>query len=119
MQFKDSDLKIQNGDVVVIKGDEKNRGEWSIGIVEKLIEGKDGIVRAARIRTRKTHIERAVQLLYPLELSCDRTEEVERDGEVELNPQAKVFQPKRRAAEVAKETVRETFRYEDKELEDD
>ena len=46
-------------------------------------------------------------------------EEVERDGEVELNPQTKVFQPKRRAAEVAKETVRETFRYEDKELEDD
>ena len=118
LQFKDSEPKIREGDVIVIKGDEKNRGEWSIGIVEKLIEGKDGIVRAARIRTRKTHIERALQLLYPLELSCDRTEEVEREGEVELNPQAEEFRPKRRAAEVAKETVRETFRYEDKELED-
>ena len=63
MKFKDSELKTQKGDVVVITGDEKNRGEWSIGIVEKLIEGKDGIVRAARIQTRKTHIERAVQLL--------------------------------------------------------
>ena len=119
MKFKDSNLKIQIGDVVVIKGDEKNRGEWSIGIVEKLSEGRDGIVRGARIRTRKTHIERAVQLLYPLELSCDRIERVEREGDVELNPQAEVFRPKRRAAEVAKEAVKETFRYEDKELEDD
>ena len=119
LKFKDTDLKIQTGEVVMIKGDEKNRGEWSIGIVEKLIEGKDGIVRAARIRTRKTHIERAVQLLYPLELSCDRTERVEQEGDVDLNPQAEIFLPKRRAAEVATETVRETFRYEDKELEDD
>ena len=109
---------VSEGDVVFIHGDDKNRGKWSIGLVEKLIEGKDGIVRAARIRTRKAHIERELQLLYPLELSCDHTEKVEREGEVELNPQAEKLRPIRRAAEVPKESVRETFHSEHEELEE-
>ena len=29
--------RLQEGDVVLIKGDEKNRGKWKIGIVDKLI----------------------------------------------------------------------------------
>ena len=56
---------VNKGAVVLIQGDDKNGGKCSIGIVRKIIEGKDGIVRAARIRTRKTHKERALQLLYP------------------------------------------------------
>ncbi len=104
--------------MIVIKGDQKNRGQWSIGIVESLIIGKDGIVRAARIRTRKTRIERAIQLLYPLELSCDRSEGYENNRE-ELNPQAREFRLKMKTAEIARETMKETFDYEDRELEDD
>ncbi|KAK3725717.1 hypothetical protein QZH41_006737, partial [Actinostola sp. cb2023] len=38
---KELDLKI--GDVVLIQSDERNRGKWNIGIVEKLIEGRDGV----------------------------------------------------------------------------
>ncbi|KAK3752127.1 hypothetical protein QZH41_019249, partial [Actinostola sp. cb2023] len=39
---KELDLKI--GDVVLIQSDERNRGKWNIGIVDKLIEGRDGVV---------------------------------------------------------------------------
>ena len=63
-------LKI--GDVVIIKGDEKNRGYWKIGIVTKLHVGTDGITRSVTLRAGKSYLERAVQHLYPLELSCDR-----------------------------------------------
>ena len=37
------------GEVVIIKSDEKNRGKWKIGIVEKVIRGIDGVVRGAKI----------------------------------------------------------------------
>ena len=48
-----------------------NRNLWRLGIVENLIEGKDGIVRAAKLRCGKVNLEREVQHLYPMELHCD------------------------------------------------
>ena len=63
------------GDVVILKTDEKSRGKWPLGTIEELIVGKDGVVRAAKVRTRKNQLERAIQHLFPLELSCDRKSE--------------------------------------------
>ena len=62
---------------------------------------------------------RAVQLLYPLELSCDIKKAIQEGGLETLNPKAPEFRPRQRAAEIARETVRETFSYENKELYDD
>ena len=59
------------GDVVIIKGEERNRNLWRLGIVTELFKGKDRIVRAAEIRCGKPELERAVQHLYPMELHCD------------------------------------------------
>ena len=56
----------QVGEVVIIKGEEKNRGKWKLGIEENLIAGRDCLVRAAILRARKSHLERPVQHLYPL-----------------------------------------------------
>ena len=33
------------GEVVLVVGDKKNRGEWKKGKVTRLIQGKDGVVR--------------------------------------------------------------------------
>eukprot|EP00795_Rhopilema_esculentum_P015887 gene15887-7219_t len=44
-------LTHQEKDVVLIHADDKNRGKWRIGIVECLIKGRDGVVRAARVKT--------------------------------------------------------------------
>ena len=73
-------LKYHNGeshlavvDVVLIKSTERNRNCWPLGIVERLIVGRDGIVRGAKLKTGKSFIERGVQQLYPIELSCDRS----------------------------------------------
>ena len=60
------------GNVILIKAEERNRGRWRFGIVEQLIQGRDGAVRGAPLRAGKSYLERPVQYLYPLELSCDR-----------------------------------------------
>ena len=64
-------IEIAIGDVVLTKGDGKHRGKWNIGIVEELYEGKDNMIGAVKLRSRKTYTERSIQFLYPLELNCD------------------------------------------------
>ena len=91
------------GDVVIIATDERKRGRWPLGIVEELIVGKDGNVRGAKVRTDKSQLERAVQHLYPLELSCDKKEPVP----ATLDPKAETFRPKRDAAVAAQLRVHE------------
>ena len=91
------------GGVVIIKGEEKNRGKWNLRIVEKQIIGRDGVVRGAVLRAGKSHLERPIQHLYPLELSCDRKPPTE---EAKLNPDAEAFKPKRDAAIAAELRIR-------------
>ena len=86
------------GDVVIIKSEDKNRGKWPLAIVEDLIVGNDGVVRGARLRTGKSYVERAVQHLYPLELSCDR----QLPAPVRMNPEVAPFRPRRDAAVAAR-----------------
>ena len=74
LKYKNEAQRIQEGQVVLINSDDRNRGKWSIGIVEKVFKGKDGIIRVARLRTRKTTIERDIEHLYHLELECNVTE---------------------------------------------
>ena len=87
------------GDVVLIKGEEKNRGRWKLGVVVNIFPGTDGIVRAVELRSEKSILQRPIQLLYPLELSCD----VKKSGKDDtLNVEAEEFRPRRNAAEIAR-----------------
>ena len=85
----------------------RNRNLWKLGIMDNLIVGRDRIVRAAKIRAGKGVIERAVQHLYPLDLSVDRT------PKVNLDPTIPPFKPKRVAAVIAKERIQEIAQEED------
>ena len=87
-KHKKSSFTVANGDVVIIQSDERNRGKWPLGVVEELYKGRDGVVRAVKLRAGKTFLERAVNQLYPLELSCDRSES---RPSVQLNPDARDF----------------------------
>ena len=93
---RSKETTLSQGEVVLIKGEERNRGMWKIGIVEQLIPGRDGIVRAVRLRAGKSHLERPVQHLYPLELSCDRPTQERREV---LNARAREFRPRQAAAD--------------------
>ena len=108
LKNKDKTFKINVGDVVLIKGEEKNRGHWKIGIVNHLYSGKDNIIRVAQLRTGKKLIDRPIQLLYPLELHCKGITPTNKDEKKnELNPSATKFGPKRTAAEIAKWRLRD------------
>ena len=101
LTHKTKELTMKVGDVVLIQSEERNRGKWNIGIVVKLVKGRDGVVRGARLRAGKSYVERAIQHLCPMELSCDV-----RDAQpMELNPRAREFTP-RRAAIAAAEKIR-------------
>ena len=61
-----------------------------------MIVGKDGVTRAVTLRCGNSFLQRAVQQLYPLELSCDKN----KDTSV-LNVNAREFKPMREAARIA------------------
>lgn len=92
------------GDVVIIKTEDKNKGKWPLGIVEELITGNDGVLRGARLRAGKSRIERPIQHLCPLELSCDRQQ---LPAPVQMNPEAASFRPRRDAAIAARLRVQD------------
>ena len=97
-------IKIEVGDVVLIKGNEKNKGKWSIGIVEELHKSKDNAIRGFKLRTPKSNTERTNQHLYPLELHCDMeklTSTSKNTSHKELNVDSKEYRPRRTAAAIA------------------
>ena len=49
LKHKAHELTVKTGDVVLIKGDEKSRGKWKIGIVKQIIPGRDRNVRAVKL----------------------------------------------------------------------
>ena len=101
LKHSGSQSDIAVGDVMLVKDDERNRGKWKIGIVDELITGRDGIVRAARMKTGTgSYLERALQQLYPLELSCDREP---RRAQNVLSVNAVEFAPRRETRQAARD----------------
>ena len=101
---------IKIGQVVLIKNDERNRGKWNLGVVVKPIKGRDGVVRAVRLRAGKSYLERAVQQLYPLELECD--DPPVKKPPVTMNAEAREFRPKRKAAKEAEKLFKNIAEFE-------
>ena len=94
---------VSVGDVVIVKTDSRNRGKWPLAIVSDVYPGRDGNIRAVQLRTGKGMLERPIQHLYPLELYCDM---VRPEAEQTLNPEARVFRPRRAAAVAAAERIK-------------
>ena len=79
-----------------------------MGVITDAFPGPDNTVRAVRVKTSNSYLERAVQHLYPLELSCDVDQDTVRrtNGNLntdndKLNPEVTEFRPKRNVAAIA------------------
>lgn len=57
---------IKVGDIVMIGDDNRKRINWPK--IEKLIEGRDGVVRVAVLKTKDGILKRPLQRIYPLEI---------------------------------------------------
>ena len=65
---------IKVGDIVLVH-DDKPRYSWKLTIIEELIRGNDGLVRAANIRTKTGTTNRPITKLHPLEITARVTEQ--------------------------------------------
>eukprot|EP00794_Sanderia_malayensis_P004267 gene4267-biopygen3471 len=80
------EVKIENGDLVLIKDDSLKKHHWRMGVIHKLVKGKDGVVRGAAVRIctkgKMDILHRPLQKLIPLEVSKkDREDYVENGRE--------------------------------------
>ena len=50
LKYEGKERTPKVGDVVLIKDDSRNRWKWSVGIVMELYEGRDGVVRGAKLK---------------------------------------------------------------------
>lgn len=70
--FRDNTANVEVSEVLTqsMEIETKNRNQWKLAVVNGFNVGRDGVVRAAKLRTSKGNLEREVQHLYPLELTC-------------------------------------------------
>jgi len=61
---------IKPGDIILVH-DESPRITWRLAIIEELMKGWDGLVRAAKIRTAQGMTNHPITKLIPLEVSSD------------------------------------------------
>ena len=72
--------EIKLGDIVCVHEDKTPRQTWRLGKVERLLPGRDGLVRSAELRVSskggmRSLLRRPVQRLYPLEVRFDSVPE--------------------------------------------
>ena len=58
---------VKVGDVVLVLEENTPRGVWPMGLVVEVTHGSDGLVRAAKIRTKSTTLTRPITKLILLE----------------------------------------------------
>ena len=58
---------IQKGDVVLLVDESVHRGAWPLALVIEVKQGRDGLVRSARLRTKSTELVRPITKLVMLE----------------------------------------------------
>ena len=67
----DNKRTINIGDIVHIH-DDKPRNSWKLALVEELIEGNDGHVRAAIVKPKSGRTSRPIVKLFPMEMKSTR-----------------------------------------------
>ena len=70
---KTKENKIKVNDIVTVLDESQKRNKWQLGKIEKLIAGKDGIIRGAEVKAaeqnkKRTVITRPLQKFFPLEM---------------------------------------------------
>ena len=97
--------KIKVGDIVQVH-DDKHRLNWKLAVVEGLVQGLDGHVRVANIRTKTGKTNRPIAKLYPLEITV-QTEHLVPESRNDGQPQQESSRNnKRKAAIRARECIK-------------
>ena len=60
------------GEIVLILGEEKNRGRWKKGKVIRIVKGTDDVARGVILLHKGKQLERPIQSVCPLEIRSAR-----------------------------------------------
>ena len=74
------------GEIVLIVGEERNRGKWMKGKVTRIVKGVDGVVRGVILLHKGNRLERPLQAICPLEIRSVTAETVEEKKEEPIKP---------------------------------
>ena len=77
MTHKTKVAKIDIGNVVMIKREDKRRRKQKIAVVKELYQGEDKETQSVQVKTAKRCLERPIKLLYTVEIHCSETTLVE------------------------------------------
>ncbi|VDI09705.1 Hypothetical predicted protein [Mytilus galloprovincialis] len=114
-----NEQSIQIGDIVQIHN-ESPRVNWKLGIVNELIRGNDGHVRAARIQTSNGETSRPIVKLFPLEVSGTHSDATsDHIDEQHEDTIQRSTRPKRNASIKAREKIRKWITNVDENYEED
>ena len=98
--------KIEVGDVVLVH-DNLPRNQWKLAIVNSLIPGRDGLVRAVRLRmSNGNELQRPIEKLYPLEVSEATLHKTTNEKELQTS-EVKAKLPMRIAAQQALKRIKQ------------
>ena len=61
-------MKLKIGSVVLIREEGSPRLKWPLARISEVIESKDGLIRAVKLRTKKGELIRSVKKLHCLEV---------------------------------------------------
>ena len=87
------------GEIVLIIGDEKNRGEWQKGRVLRHIRGRDGVVRGVGLLHKENEIQQPLQLVCPLEIRSRLGREGNAEELAETRVQGRTIERRRAAVD--------------------
>ena len=74
------------GEIVLIVGEERNRGKWMKGKVTRIVKGVDGVARGVVLLHKGNRLERPLQAICPLEIRSVTAETVEEKKEEPIKP---------------------------------
>ena len=101
-----------------VKREENGR----FGIIKELFQGKGDQTRGAQVKTPRGYLDKPIQLLYPLQLHCNRYKIKSKQDESykkKLNVEAKEFRPKRTAGAIALTKIKDIAEHHDSENDQD
>jgi hypothetical protein len=82
LSAKKSTYSLSEGSLVLVQDENRKRLQWDLGKVVKVFKGRDGLIRAAEVKTKSTGLVRPVQRLLLLDLDQDKEQAIE-DFEVD------------------------------------
>ena len=117
---------VKVGDICLIHDDVRKRIHWRMARITKLLPGPDGITRAVELMTKFGPTNRAISLLYPLELNAEinddiptRCEDISQTNDTEIpmledlpRNDVNISRPRRQAAEIASSRITQQYEHE-------